>query len=309
MSASVPPVFSRAWLLSETPISRSQANWVRRYRGWLEFRRNGLAMAGLVTVCVMIFASLAAPLLTWQDPGAQNLAGRLAAPSAAHWFGTDELGRDLLTRVLYGARVSLAIGLVSAAVSVAVGAAVGATAGYAGGWADAALMRLTDAMLSVPTLPLLMIAAAVLDPGVPLLVLLVGLAGWMETARVVRAEVRSVRARDFVAAARAAGAPPPRVVVRHVLPAVLPTAAVATTLAVGRGVLLESALSFFGVGVQPPTPSWGNMLYQAQATMASEPWLGVFPGACIFLVVLCCNVLGERLADAGAAVDGGHAAG
>ena len=192
--------------------------------------------------------------------------------------------------------------------SVAFGATVGAAAGYAGGWVDAVLMRLTDAMLSVPTLPLLMIAAAVLDPGVPLLVLLVGLAGWMETARVVRAEVQSVRTRDFVSAARAAGAAPRRVVARHVLPAVLPTAAVATTLAVGRGVLLESALSFFGVGVQPPTPSWGNMLYQAQATMASEPWLGIFPGASIFLTVLCCNVLGEGLADAERLTDHGRAA-
>ena len=238
-----------------------------------------------------------APLISPFAFDALDLAHRRGMPSASHWFGTDELGRDLLTRVLFGARVSLAVGLVSAAVSVLLGVAIGATAGWAGRWVDALLMRITDAMLSVPRLPLLMIAAAVLAPNVALLVILVGAAGWMETARVVRAEVQSIKASDFVTAARAVGAASPRVVIRHVLPGVLPTAAVATTLAVGRGILLESALSFFGVGVQPPTASWGNMLYQAQTTMSSEPWLGIFPGAFIFLTVLCCNVLGTALTD------------
>jgi len=154
-------------------------------------------------------------------------------------------------------------------------------------------MRFTDAMLSVPRLPLLMIASAVLEPGVPMLIVLVGLAGWMETARVVRADVQSIKARDFVTAARAMGASSPRIVLRHVLPGAMPAATVATTIAVGRGILLESALSFFGVGVQPPTASWGNMLYQAQTTMTTEPWLGIFPGAFIFLTVLCFNILGD----------------
>jgi peptide/nickel transport system permease protein len=152
-------------------------------------------------------------------------------------------------------------------------------------------------MLAIPRLPLLMIAAAVLQPSVPLLVVLVGLAGWMETARVVRAEVLSLAARDFVSAARAMGASPARVLLRHVLPGVLPATAVATTLAVGRGILLESALSFFGVGVQPPTASWGNMLYQAQTTMTSEPWLAIFPGAMIFLTVLACNAVGDAIGE------------
>jgi peptide/nickel transport system permease protein len=138
-----------------------------------------------------------------------------------------------------------------------------------------------------------MIAAAVLEPRVPMLIVLVGLAGWMETARVVRADVQSIKARDYVSAARAMGATSPRIVLRHVLPGAMPAATVATTIAVGRGILLESALSFFGVGVQPPTASWGNMLYQAQTTMTTEPWLGIFPGAFIFLTVLCFNVLGD----------------
>jgi peptide/nickel transport system permease protein len=257
------------------------------------------AAIALAVLAGLVLAALLAPILAPFAFDALDLANRRGAPSLVHWFGTDELGRDLLTRILYGARVSLAVGLVSAAVSVALGVTIGATAGWAGRWLDALLMRLTDAMLSVPRLPLLMIAAAILTPSVPLLILLVGVAGWMETARVVRAEVQSIKTNDFVTAARAVGATSRRVVWRHVLPGVLPTAAVATTLAVGRGILLESALSFFGVGVQPPTASWGNMLYQAQTTMSSEPWLGIFPGAFIFLTVLCCNVIGSALTDHG----------
>ena len=246
----------------------------------------------------LLIGAALAPTLAPYAMDALDLANRRASPSSLHWFGTDELGRDLLTRVLYGARVSLAIGLISAIVSAAIGVAIGAIAGYAGKWADDVLMRVTDAMLAIPRLPLLMISAAVLQPSVPLLVLMVGLAGWMETARVVRAEVMSLAARDFVSAARAIGATPLRVIIRHVLPGVVPAASVATTLAVGRGILLESALSFFGVGVQPPTASWGNMLYQAQTTMTSEPWLAIFPGVMIFLTVLACNAVGDAIGAA-----------
>ncbi len=256
--------------------------------------------AAVLLIALVVLAAVA-PLIAPYAVDAIDLANRRAAPSAEHWFGTDELGRDLLTRILYGAQVSLAIGLVSALLSAAIGAAVGATAGYARGWIDDVLMRLTDAMLAVPRLPLLMIVSAVLQPSVPLLVVFVGAAGWMESARVVRAEIMSLAARDFVSAARAVGATPLRVVVRHLLPGVLSTASVATTLAIGRGILLESALSFFGVGVQPPTASWGNMLYQAQTTMTSEPWLAIFPGAMIFLTVLACNVVGDAI---GAGSDG-----
>jgi peptide/nickel transport system permease protein len=255
------------------------------------------AITAVAILAALIIGALLAPILAPYAFDALDLANRRDAPSLAHWFGTDELGRDLFTRVLYGARVSLAVGLVSAALSVALGVTVGATAGWAGRWIDSLLMRLTDAMLAIPRLPLLMIAAAIIAPDVAMLILLVGAAGWMETARVVRAEVQSLKTNDFVTAARAVGAPSRRVVWHHVLPGVLPTAAVATTLAVGRGILLESALSFFGVGVQPPAASWGNMLYQAQTTMSSEPWLGIFPGAFIFLTVLSCNVIGSALTD------------
>ena len=257
--------------------------------------RPTLVASGVLVL--LILAALTAPIIAPFTFDALDLANRRGAPSPIHWFGTDELGRDLLTRVLFGARVSLAVGLVSAAVSVAIGMTIGAAAGWFGRWIDAVLMRFTDAMLSVPRLPLLMIAAAVVGPSVGLLILMVGAAGWMETARVVRVEVQSIKSNDFVTAARAVGANAVQILTRHVLPGVLPTAAVATTLAVGRAILLESAMSFFGVGVQPPTASWGNMLYQAQTTMSSEPWLGIFPGAFIFLTVLCCNVIGSSLTD------------
>ncbi len=243
----------------------------------------------------LLLAAVAAPVLAPHAMDAVDLANRRAAPSFTHWFGTDELGRDVLTRVMFGARVSLAIGLLSALASVAFGVAVGATAGYAGRRVDDILMRFTDAVLAIPRLPLLMLAAAVVQPGVPVLILLVAAVGWMETARVARAEVKAIAARDFVPAARAIGATPLRVLLRHVLPGVVPAASVATTLAIGRGILLESTMSFFGVGVQPPAASWGNMLYQAQTTMTSEPWLAIFPGVCILLTVLACNAVGDVL--------------
>ena len=249
----------------------------------------------VVFLAALIAGAMLAPVLTPYAPDALDLANRRAAPSAAHWFGTDELGRDVFARVLTGARVSLAIGLLSALASAGVGTLIGSIAGLAGRWADELLMRATDAMLSVPRLPLLMLAAAIVQPGVPTIILLVGLTGWMETARVVRADVQSLARRDFVQAARAMGATPRRVLMRHVLPAVVPTVTVATTLAIGRAILLESTMSFFGVGVQPPTASWGNMLYQAQSTMSSEPWLAIFPGLFIFVTVLACNAIGDSL--------------
>lgn len=253
-------------------------------------------MAGAVLGVLVLLAVLANAVAPYGFD-VVDLAHRRAMPSAAHWFGTDELGRDLLTRIIFGARISLAIGIISAMMSAAIGVTVGAIAGFVGRWVDDLLMRIADAVLSVPRLPLLMIASAVLEPSVPLLIVLVGLAGWMETARVVRADVQSIKTRDYVTAARALGTSPLRLVLRHVLPGALPAATVATTIAVGRGILLESALSFFGVGVQPPTASWGNMLYQAQTTMTTEPWLGIFPGVFIFVTVLCFNVLGDSLRD------------
>jgi peptide/nickel transport system permease protein len=247
-------------------------------------------------LAILIAAAAAAPLVSPYDPEQLDLAHRREGPSAAHVFGTDDLGRDVLARVLHGARVSLAVGLLAAAIAGAVGIAIGGVAGYASGTIDNVLMRVTDAMLAVPRLPLLMIAAAVLQPSVPRLVILIGLASWMETARVARAELLSLRTREFVDAARALGAGHARVIATHLLPNAAPAVVVSITLAVGRSILLESALSFFGVGVQPPAASWGNMLYQAQSALSTEPWLALFPGLFILLTTVLVNIAGDRAA-------------
>jgi peptide/nickel transport system permease protein len=247
-----------------------------------------LALASLIA------AATAAPIVAPYAPDQLDLAHRRDPPSRVHWFGTDELGRDVLSRVLYGARVSLSVGLLAASVAGASGVAIGGIAGYAGGTLDNVLMRAADAMLAVPRLPLLMIAAAIFQPSVPLLVLLIGLASWMETARIARAELLSLRAREFVAAARALGAGHARLIAAHLLPNAAPAVIVSMTLAVGRSILLESALSFFGVGVQPPAASWGNMLYQAQSALGTQPWLALFPGLFIFVTALSVNLAGER---------------
>jgi peptide/nickel transport system permease protein len=253
-------------------------------------RRRPVAVAALLFLVAVL-----APWIAPYAPDAIDLAGRRAPPSWSHWFGTDDLGRDLLARILHGARVSLAIGILAAALTVALGATIGVVAGWTGRWIDALLMRLADAVLAMPRLPLLMIASVILRPSVVMLILMVAAVSWMETARVVRAEVQSLATRGFVEAARAVGSSVTMSMWRHILPNVMPTLLVATTLAVGRSILLESALSFFGVGVQPPTASWGNMLYQAQATMATEPWLALFPGIAIVISVLTVNALGESL--------------
>jgi len=252
--------------------------------------------AALLLGC-LIAAAVVAPIVAPYPPDQLDLAHRREPPSAAHWFGTDDLGRDVLARILFGARVSLAVGLLSAAVAGASGIAIGGVAGYAGGALDAILMRATDAMLAVPRLPLLMIAASVLQPSVALLVVMIGMAGWMETARVVRAEFLTLRTRGFVESARASGASHARLIGAHLLPNAAQAVIVSLTLAVARGILLESALSFFGVGVRPPQASWGNMLYQAQTTLATEPWLALAPGLFILLTTLSVNLAGDQLTN------------
>jgi peptide/nickel transport system permease protein len=244
-------------------------------------------------VTVIAVAAMLAPLAAPYAPDALDLANRRAAPSLAHWFGTDDLGRDTFSRALFGGRVSIAIGLLSALVAAALGVTVGAVAGYVGGWTDTMLMRATDAVLSMPRLLLLMVAAATLQPTLPALVILVGIVGWMETARVTRAAVRALVPSEFVVAARAAGAGHLRILGRHLLVNASDAIRVAAVLSVGRAILLESALSFFGVGVQPPAASWGSMLYQAQSAMTTEPWLALFPGICIVTMVATLTALSD----------------
>ncbi len=218
-------------------------------------------------------------------------------PTKSHWMGTDELGRDLGTRVMVGARISLAIGLAGALVATVLGAGVGALAGYFGGWVDSVAMRVVDMLLSVPILPVLIVVSAFTRPSVVTLVLLVASFAWMQTARLIRGVFLTLKEQEFTEAARATGASDGRIIVRHLLPNAVAPLSVVSALLVGRVIVMESILSFLGLGVQPPIPSWGNLLYGAQNYLATEPWLATFPGVFIFLAVLGVNLLGDGLRE------------
>jgi peptide/nickel transport system permease protein len=265
---------------------------------WRRLRRHKLALASVGVVLALAAVCGAAPLVAPYAFDAIDLASIRQAPSAAHWLGTDDLGRDLFTRILYGGRVSLLIGVLAALIGTGAGTLVGAAAGYRGGRTDNLLMRLTDVAFSIPTLPLLIVVSAYAEATAPVMALIIGLLSWMATARVVRGEVLSIRERPYVEAARGLGAGGMRIVTRHVVPNAIGPIVVGATLAVGNAIILESSLSFLGLGVQPPTPTWGNMLMDAQATMASKPWLTIFPGLAILGTVLAINFIGDGLQDA-----------
>ena len=265
---------------------------------WHRFERDRLAAAGGIVLLALAIAAASAPLFTRYAPNEVDLARLDAAPSAVHWFGTDDLGRDEFSRALYAGRVSLSIGVGSAFVAALVGTAVGATAGYHGGVVDSLLMRVTDVMLSIPPLPLVIVFSAIAKPSPTILILIIAGIGWMGTARLVRGALLSIRETEYVEAARAAGCGSVRIILRHALPNSLAPIIVAATLAVGNAIITESVLSFLGVGIQPPTASWGNMLQNAQSTMTTKPWLSVFPGVFILLSVLGVNALGDGLRDA-----------
>lgn len=267
-------------------------------RIWPKLRRHRLAMASLVIVFTMTIACFAAPLIAPFDFDAIDLANIRQAPSLEHWMGTDDLGRDLLTRVLFGGRVSILIGILAAVFGTAMGALVGAIGGYYGGRLDSVLMRITDVAYAIPTLPLLIILSSYTRASGISMAIIIGLLSWMATARVVRGEVLSIKQMLYVEAARGLGASNFRIITRQVLPNALGPIVVGATLAVGYAIILESSLSFLGLGVQPPTPTWGNLLMDAQSTMASKPWLTIFPGLAILLVVLSVNFIGDGLQDA-----------
>jgi len=267
-------------------------------RVWPKLRRHRLAMASLVVALLMTIACFAAPLIAPFDFDAIDLANIRQAPSLEHWMGTDDLGRDLLTRVLFGGRVSILIGILAAVFGTAMGALVGAIGGYYGGRLDSVLMRITDVAYAIPTLPLLIILSSYTRATGISMAIIIGLLSWMATARVVRGEVLSIKQMLYVEAARGLGASNFRIITRQVLPNALGPIVVGATLAVGYAIILESSLSFLGLGVQPPTPTWGNLLMDAQSTMATKPWLTIFPGLAILLVVLSVNFIGDGLQDA-----------
>jgi peptide/nickel transport system permease protein len=271
--------------------------------GWRRLRRNRPALAGFWLLVALFAAALLAPFLSPSDPvalSADVVAVQLRAPSAAHWLGTDQLGRDVLSRLLWGARISLSVGLLATAIAVGLGTLIGAVAGYAGGRVDALLMRLTDLALAFPRLVLLILVVALFGPSITVLVLVLGLTQWPATARIVRGDVLSLRERDFIRAARALGFGNARIVLRHVVPNVLAPVIVAATLGVGSTITLEAGLSFLGLGPPAPTPSWGGMVADGASRLAGLGtwWLATFPGLAIVLVVLAFNVLGDGLRDA-----------
>ncbi len=265
---------------------------------WRALRRNPLAVAGGVVVLALAAAASLAGYVAPYDPAAHNMKWILVGPSWAHLMGTDQLGRDVFSRLLYGARISLAIGFVSVGIATAIGTLVGAVAGYYRGRVDAVVMRFVDLMLTFPRFFLLLAVVAMLRPSLWTIMAVIGLTGWMGVARLVRAEFLSLCEREFVVAARTLGAVDLRVIGRHVLPNALVPVLVSATLGVAGAILTESGLSFLGLGVQPPTPTWGNILNDGKANLEIAWWLSVFPGLTILVTVLAYNLLGEGLRDA-----------
>lgn len=263
-----------------------------------KFLKNGLALCGSVIVLGLFILSFLAPWLSPYDPAAIDLKNILASPSAQHWFGTDQLGRDVLSRMIWGAGISLKVGFVATGIAVVVGTILGAVAGYYGKWVDAAIMRFVDIMLCFPTFFLILAVIAFLEPSIWNIMIIIGATGWMGITRLVRADFISLKERDFVLAARAIGASDLRIIFSHILPNAMTSILVAATLGVAGAILTESALSFLGIGVQPPTPSWGNILTAGKDNIDIAWWLSLFPGLAILITVLGYNLLGEGIRDA-----------
>ncbi len=263
-------------------------------------RRDGRAWFGVAVILLMVIAAIAAPLLARHDPASIDLTNQLQGPSATHWMGTDIQGRDVWARLIYGARISLAVGLLSQGIALALGLLLGLIAGYYGKWVDEVVMRLADITLAFPTLLLLIALVAALQPSVPVVFLTIGLVGWAGMARLVRGQVLVVRELEYVQAQRALGARDHRIIALHVLPAVIAPVVIACTLGVAGAIMAEASLSFLGLGVQPPTPSWGAMIADGRdlSQLRNSPWTSLFPGLAIGLTVLGFNLLGDALRDA-----------
>lgn len=264
------------------------------------FRRNRVAVIGLGVIALFYLIALLAPLIAPYDPIAQRDIARTSflPPSSDHWLGTDRFGRDVLSRILYGARISLAIAFVATVISITLGTLIGAIAGYAGGKVDAILMRFTDMVLAFPRLVLLIMIVALFSPSIAVIITVLGLTQWPSTTRIVRGDVLSLREREFVQAARALGFSSRRILLRHLIPNVLAPVIVAATLGIGNTIVLEAGLSFLGLGVSAPTPTWGNMVAEGRDYLLRAWWLATFPGLTIVFVVLAFNLVGDGLRDA-----------
>ena len=267
-------------------------------RALLRLMRRRGAMLGLAIVVIFVLIALFAPLIAPQDPLQTSWSAVRKAPSAQYLFGTDEIGRDVLSRVIWGARASLLAGLVSVSIAMALGVPIGLLAGYMGGWVDGTISRFTDAMLAVPFLILAIALAAFLGPSLTNAMIAIGVSATPIFIRLTRGQVLSVKVEDFVEAARAVGNPHWRIALRHILPNILPPLIVQATLAIASAIIAEASLSFLGLGQQPPAPSWGSMLNTAKNYVDNAPWMAVWPGVSIFLLVLSFNLLGDGLRDA-----------
>lgn len=262
------------------------------------FWKNRMAVAGSVIVVLLFVVSLLAPWLAPYDPNAIDLKNVLAPPSGGHPFGTDPLGRDVLSRMIWGAGISLKVGFVATGIAILIGTMLGAVAGYYGRWVDAVIMRFVDIMLCFPSFFLILAVIALLEPSIWNIMIVIGLTGWMGVTRLVRADFISLKERDFVQAARVIGAGDPRIIFLHILPNAMASVLVTATLGVAGAILTESALSFLGIGVQPPTPSWGNILTAGKDNIDIAWWLSFYPGLAILITVLGYNLLGEGIRDA-----------
>lgn len=257
---------------------------------------NGLKIGATIIVTLILMA-LFAPWVSRYEPNDIQITQALLLPSAEHWLGTDQLGRDVWARMVYGIRISLFVGLVAVGIATIVGLVMGAVAGYYGGWVDAVLMRFNDIMLCFPTFFLILAVIALLEPSLVNIMVIIGLTSWMGVARLVRAEILSLKEMDFIQAARALGGSDAWILTRHLVPNAMGPVWVSMILGVAGAILVESGLSFLGIGVQPPTPSWGNMLLEGKATLGAAWWLTVFPGLAILITVLAFNLLGEGLRE------------
>ncbi|MBL8316729.1 MAG: ABC transporter permease [Rubrivivax sp.] len=286
------------WLMAENPSSRRQAALGRAYAGWCGFARNRLALMGLVLVLLLVAVALLADALAPYAPTVGELTARLQPPSAAHALGTDDQGRDILSRLMHGARITLVVVTLVAVLAAPVGLLVGTVAGYAGGWPDAALMRITDIFLAFPKLILALAFVAALGPGIENAVIAIAITSWPPYARIARAETLTIRQADYISAVRLLGASPWRIVLRHVMPLCLPSVIVRVTLDMAGIILTAAGLGFLGLGAQPPLPEWGAMIAAGRAYVLDQWWVAAAPGAAIFVVSLAFNLLGDGLRDA-----------
>ena len=265
---------------------------------WRRFRRNRLALIGIVIISIEILAAVLAPLITFSDPATVEPTASRLSPSVAHWFGTDLLGRDMYSRVVYGARISLEVGIIAVLIALAIGLVAGALSGYFGGWVETLVMRLTDVFLAFPYILAAIVIITAVGRGKMAVIVVLGLLGWMPIARLFRAGVLQVKETEYVEAARAVGARDLRILTRHILPNAIQPVVVYATIFVGTAVLTEAALSFLGVGITEPPPAWGLMVAQGQDFLFSSPHLLFFPGAAIFVTVMAFVFVGDGLRDA-----------